>query len=121
MKSIKFGSTEVRVTEKVTHTRFSDGAGLYASHLGQPGQEELARSLGYSDATAMNRHHDLTHSLLAHWLGLPHSPTLRGIADKNYWPHHKLEEAAVLAVQAYALAAGIDLIKVAEHADTDKD
>lgn len=113
MKTFRLGECRIDLMDGYTRTRFADGRRCLAEHREQPGQRELAASLGYASAVAMNIRHDLCHSLLAVFLGLPHSPTLRGVADGNFWPHHKLEEAAVLAVQAFANAAGVDLLKAA--------
>lgn len=60
----------------------------------------------------MSRAHEVTHSLLAHWLGLPESPTMRGVADGSYWPEWEAEEAAVLGVQRFARMAGVDLLQL---------
>ncbi|WP_342643461.1 hypothetical protein [Rhodoligotrophos ferricapiens] len=61
----------------------------------------------------MSRDHEATHHLLATWLGLPHSPTLYGVAAKQTYPDWMLEEAAVLAIQAFARANGVDLTTLA--------
>lgn len=75
-----------------------------------------AVALGYgADTLAMSRDHELVHSLLAGWLGLPESPTLRGVADQRFWPHWQAEEAAVLGVQRFARMAGVDLVGLAER------
>jgi hypothetical protein len=113
LQTFRLGECRVDLMDGYTRTRFADGRRCIAEHREQPGQRELAASLGYTSAAEMNRRHDLAHTVLSTWLGLPHSPTLRGVADGNFWPHHKLEEAAVLAVQAFAVAAGVDLLRVA--------
>ena len=79
-----------------------------------------AIALGYgSDTAAMSRDHELGHHLLAHWLGLPHSPTLHAIAGGNLnHPLWRLEEGAVLALQAFAMAQGIRLEDLARRAST---
>ena len=112
----RLGAAEVEVADGVTVTRFADGKKIFGEHAEQArgGQRKLAAELGYRSARAMNVHHDLTHTLLSTMLGLPHSLTLRGVADAHIWPHHRIEEQAVLRVQAFALAAGIDLLRVAE-------
>ncbi len=99
--------------ESGTMTMFPDGLTVHADHAEQPGQAETAARMGLT-VSEMNRTHDLIHAMLAEFLGLPHSPTIRGLATGRHWPHHKAEEAAVLAVQAYAKAAGVDLAKVAK-------
>ncbi|MBP0440674.1 hypothetical protein [Tianweitania sediminis] len=102
-------------------TTFRDGGVVKA----WPGdrQEDRARavSLGYAQdvsqltwqhLVAMSRDHEASHHLLAHWLGLDRSPTLHGVSRNRYWPHWHREEAAALALQAFALAAGVDLLAI---------
>lgn len=84
-----------------------------------------ARSLGYPDDDAgllrMSREHELCHSLLAGWLGLPCSPTMRGIALRTagtgpWFAGWRAEEACVLAVQRFARVCGVDLVALATKA-----
>jgi hypothetical protein len=73
-----------------------------------------AIELGYGEDTALlSREHELTHHLLAHWLGLAASPTLAAVARGTTDAHWRLEEAAVLAVQAFARAKGLSLVEIA--------
>lgn len=104
MRRLQIGSTAVTIGDGETVTLFADGLTLSASHDEQPGQLETAERLGVSVAQ-MNAEHDLVHSMLAQWLGLPHSPTLYGVATKNYFAAHSVEEQAVLGIQAFARAA----------------
>jgi hypothetical protein len=77
---------------------------------------QRAHDLGYGDDTAlMSREHELAHTMLAGWLGLPYSPTLQGVATGDTWPHWHLEEAAVLALQAYARALGVSIVDLAKE------
>jgi hypothetical protein len=112
---IHLGSVVVSVRDGLTTTRFADGRVCHAHHTEQPGQADKALELGYPSAEAMNREHDLTHSLLAWWLGLACSPTLYGMATGIVARRWREEEAAVLAVQRYARAMGVDLVEVAER------
>jgi hypothetical protein len=72
---------------------------------------ETAEDYGYGpDTMALCVEHELTHGALGAWLGVP-SPVmleLRGskVADPVVASR---EEAAVLAIQAYARAIGVDL------------
>lgn len=84
-----------------------------------------ARSLGYPDDAAgllrMSREHELSHALLARWLGLPCSPTMRGIALRTagigpWFPAWRVEEACVLAVQKFARVCDVDLVRLAVEA-----
>lgn len=77
---------------------------------------ERAESLGYGDDTAlMSREHEITHHLLAHWLGLPHSPTMMGIAVSHIFKDWHTEEAAILGIQAFARLMKVDLIEAAKR------
>lgn len=114
MTVIKLGAVAVTVDEAYTTTVFADGSQVVASHAPQPGQQETATALGLT-VSEMNRSHDLAHSLLAHWLGLPCSPTIYGVATKNYYPLHYIEEEAALALQKFAAAVGVDLVELAKR------
>lgn len=111
MRIIRLGQNQIQITGGMTITYFADGCAAYGDHEAQPGQAERAAELGYPSAEAMNREHDLTHSLLAYWLGLDYSPTLHAIANNEQSAIWQAEEAAVLALQQFARAAGVDLIK----------
>jgi hypothetical protein len=82
-------------------------------HTGE--YQQRAFDLGYgADVARMSRDHELCHSLLAHLLELPASPTLMGIATgKHMAKHWRREEAAVLGLQGFARAAGADLQAIA--------
>ena len=108
---ITLGSVVVHVEGSRTLTDFGDGHYCIGAHAEQDGQAETAASVGMS-VEEMNRCHDLTHSLLAHWLGLRHSPTLYGVATGHIYQHHQIEETAVLAVQRWANVAGVDLANI---------
>jgi hypothetical protein len=74
-----------------------------------------AFELGYgADTALMSREHELMHHLIAHWLGLPLSPTLAAVASGSVDDDWRLEEAAVLAIQAFARAKGINLVDLAK-------
>lgn len=116
MGMFRFGNVIVEISGGQTQTRFRDGTIVYAFHKKQLGQGFTAKRLGYPTAAAMNRDHDLLHSMLAHWLGLPHSPTLWDVAHgKPGTELHTIEEDAVLAVQRFAQASGADLMTVAKR------
>ena len=110
----RLGAATVQQTERYTITRYDDGGQVVADHAPQLGQEDTAAEHGLT-VMQMNETHDLAHTLLAVMLGLPASPTLAGVASGKHWPHWHREEAAVLALQGYAAAAGVDLRDVAER------
>jgi hypothetical protein len=110
---IRLGSVLHEIGDGFSVTR-GRGWETYAWHKEQDGQAEIAARLGYPNAEALNREHDLTHCLLAFALGLPHSPTLREVARGKSHPVWPIEEATVLAVQQYARAMGVDIAKAAQ-------
>lgn len=109
MKTLRIGNFVVTMNDGWSITSLPSGEIVDALHALQPGQEEIAKELGMS-VEEMNRTHDLTHALLCHWLGLQTSPALTEGGHLG-----DLEEGAVLAIQAFAKAAGADLVAVAER------
>lgn len=101
--------TRIEVGLAQVETTLPSGAIVPA--VGRPDQLETARELGYGyDIDALTRDHDPLHSLLAHWLGLPASFSLRqaaGELDTAEFGLAALEEQAVLAIHAFARAAGV--------------
>lgn len=110
---ILLNAAEVEWSHQYTVTRFWGGAILVSEHSEQPGQKVTAEKLGMS-VEKMNQTHDLTHSLLANWLGLPNSPTLKAVAKGNIFLHNAAEEEAVLAIQKFANLMGVDLLNLAK-------
>lgn len=90
-----------------------NGRAVAAAAEPTPAYALLARQIGYgSDVDRMCVDHELVHNLLAHAIGLAASPTLARVAVDRDAPATdltRLEEIAVLAVQAYALEAGVNL------------
>lgn len=81
---------------------------------------DRARDLGYGDdVSGMSRDHEITHSLLAKWLGLPASPALSlaaaGKESKNILTG--AEEAAVLAIQRFAKMTNASILQIAEDCE----
>jgi hypothetical protein len=112
---IRLGSVTIEVSNGHTVTTLPNAAIVTADHAEQPGQAELARSLGYGSAEEMNREHDISHSIIAHLLRLECSPTLLGVASGKTYRHWPIEEQAVLRLQGFARAVGVDLIEVAKR------
>lgn len=114
---MRLGLVEITASAEYVETRFPSGRALIAAIATQPGQDKTAADLGFDSPEAMNREHDIAHSLLAHWLGLPWSPNIYALAHgEPISDQHVTEEAAVLALQKYARAAGVDLLAlVARH------
>jgi hypothetical protein len=112
---LAIGSCAVTIAESETITSFKGGGLTAAFHEERTGQAATASSIGAPSVRDMNRTHDLAHAMLANAMGFPYSPTLRALATYGeryrYW---REEEAAVLAFQTWAFAAGIDLVEVAK-------
>jgi len=97
-------------------TTLPGGAEVHARPQDNDEYRARAEALGYgSDTAAMSREHEVLHAMLSHWLGLPESPTLRGVADGKHWEHWQAEEAAVLALAAMARACGVDVMALARR------
>ena len=111
------GAAVVALHAGYTLTRFPDGSEAHARHddLAHLGQARMAADLGYADEVAMNREHDLLHSLLASWLGLPCSPALQAVARGVDAPMGWIEEATVLALQRFAVSQGVDVVALARQ------
>lgn len=93
----------------VTTITLSDGKTITAAPQDNDDYRARAEALGYGDDTErMSREHEVCHALLCQWIGLRESPTLRGVADGQYWPHWRDEEAAVLALQKLLNTLQID-------------
>lgn len=80
-----------------------------------------ARQLGYKDNTLrMCQDHEVTHTALSVMLGLNESITLRRVADGMPSDNlTDLEEAAVLAIQRFANAAGINILSAVKRSMCD--
>lgn len=111
MTPLRFGRTLVEHWPDSTRTLLPSGAGVVAAPQDADAYRATAARLGYGpDTLRMMRDHEALHSALAHLLGLPESPTLRRVADgAGDTELTGLEEQAVLAIAAFANAAGADL------------
>lgn len=122
MIPLRFGNVRFELNEGWSKVIFPDGKELSAVHAPQAGQEDTARELGFANAADMNRTHDLAHCIFAYQMGLPQSGSLYSAAcrvkptDVNW-----LEEAAVLAMQAFARAQGVDLVYIARKITAESD
>jgi hypothetical protein len=114
----KFGAVSVDIGPDATTTTFPDGQSITGDHREQPGQRLTALEIGYPSAEALNRDHDLSHSLLACIMGLEFSPTLFGIATGRQYEHWHAEEAAVLGFQEFCNAVGVRIEDIAERHST---
>lgn len=107
------GDAEIEWCEWQTKTTFPDGSVCLASHDELPDQQPTAEAIRAPSVHAMNRTHDLAHSMLSQCLWDSPSATLMAHANGQVYPLWRQEEAMVLAFQAWAFAAGIDLVHLA--------
>lgn len=77
-----------------------------------------AQAAGYGDDVArFIRTHEVAHSLLAHWMGEVMSSSFARLANgKPDWAADRVEEVALMSLERYANARGIDLIELAREA-----
>lgn len=115
MKTFHFASADIDLHDDgLTVTRYPHGE-VQAAPRDDDGYMATAVELGYGKDTArMSREHELTHNLLAHWLGLAASPTLFAIAAHRAAEHWSAEEDAVKAIQRFARLMGVDIVALAE-------
>lgn len=110
---MRFGTTTVDVLPHSTLITFSDGSTISGAPEDTDEYRDTALAYGYDEDTLqMCKDHEVMHIALCHWLGID-SPTmslLRNGDDDGLRALNALEEAAVLAVQEFSRAAGINLI-----------
>src|SRR5436190_16441480 len=110
---LRIAGAEITFNGNLTLTQYPHGM-VKAWPQDNEAYRKRAFDLGYDQDTAlMSREHEIAHHLLAHALDLPHSPTLWAIAGGRVYGSWMLEEAAVLALQAFTRAKEIDLVAAA--------
>jgi hypothetical protein len=107
-----FGGTVVEVWPDCVATHLPGGAEVVAAPQDNDSYRATAQRLGYGpDTFRMMRDHEILHTAIAHLLGLPESPTLRGVAEgKGSTPLTDLEEDVVCSLAKLASMVGIDLM-----------
>ena len=117
MQLIQFGSTIIEVYPDSTRIIFPDGTIVAGAPQDTESYRATAEQHGYgADTLQLCKEHEVMHVALCHWLGID-SPTMRLLRygdDARLHRLNGLEEAAVLAVQKFARAIGVDLIVWAE-------
>jgi hypothetical protein len=114
--TIAIGPTTISIFPTSTLISFADGRTV----AGQPEDTAAYRATAFQhgydeDTLRMWIDHEIIHIALAHWLGLADSPTMKAVRYDRLEDDHslrQLEEIAVLAVQQYARAAGLDLLRL---------
>jgi hypothetical protein len=111
---MKIGNVTVNYCDGDLTTTLPHGGVVHAVAQDTEEYAAMAIRLGYPDIQSLNRDHDLVHSLLAYWLGLPCSPALQSaFSGEGIDKVTGAEEDAVLAIQKFANRVGIDLFNVA--------
>lgn len=108
-----FGGTVYEIWGRTSRSIFADGAVLPAAEQDNDAYRATAERLGYADPSRMCVEHKALHHWLCHMLGLPDSAALRSAARGEPGDRVSgLEEVAVMALQEFAMAAGVDLLAV---------
>jgi hypothetical protein len=113
----------IEVYADSTRIIFDDGSVVYGAPEDTDDYRATAQRYGYGEDTLrLCKEHEVTHIALCDWLGLS-SPTMELVRHGTGEVHlNHLEESAVLAVQHFARAAGIDLVaRMAEKYSTEND
>ena len=113
---LRLAQCAVVVTPLRVVTTLPDGSTVYGEPHDTAEYRRTAVNHGYGlDIARMNRTHELTHTMLAHWLGLPASPVFERISAglTEATDTTRLEEAAVLAIEQFANHMGVDLLEIA--------
>jgi hypothetical protein len=115
LASLRIGHSTFEVWPDSLRTILPDGSQVTAAPEDTAAYRERARLMGYGDDTfRMSLDHELAHSLVADLLGLDESPALLRVAHgEGPTAETNLEEDAVLALQRFAVAAGVDLLSAA--------
>lgn len=113
MRTAKIDNTALTFSECGVTTTLAGGVEVNAWPHRTAEYYATAYQLGYGDNVyRMCLEHETAHSLLAHWLGLPESPTMRQVANGGEaTPMSNLEEDAVLAIQRFARFMDVDLVQ----------
>jgi hypothetical protein len=112
--SLAFGETVVEVFSDSLRITLPDGATVLAMAEDTPEYRATALETGYNDdLDALCREHEIIHVALAHLLKTT-SPTMDHVSERRpvaLWLR-EMEEDAVLAIQRYTRALGIDLVRL---------
>lgn len=111
--AITFDTARVRIFPTSTVIEYPDGTSVYGEPENTERYRQTAHDHGYGDTLHYCIDHEIMHVALENLLGYS-SPTMQAVRlgdlDQQL-PLRELEEAAVLAIQRYTRAAGIDLVK----------
>ena len=117
LSRMEFGANVIEVWPDSVTTYLPDGVSVVAAAEDTDQYRETAEKLGYgSNTVRMMRDHEISHTALCHLLGLPESLVMSvvGHGDPDTYLTG-LEEDLIMALQRFAMAAGIDLFDVFER------
>lgn len=114
---VSLNGAEIEIWPDSLRITLADGSIVLAMAEDTDAYRATALANGYGDdAALLCRDHDIMHLALAYWLRTD-SPTMghvgQGVDAGEYV--RGLEEDAVLAIQRYARARGIDLLNLFRH------
>lgn len=113
------GNACIAIAATGTVIDFADGVSVPSQPEDSDAYRAAAQHHGYgTDTWQLCVDHEIMHLALADWLGLPDSPTLLAVRRGRLGDDlvlRALEETAVLAVQQFARAAGVDLVAWAQR------
>lgn len=114
---IAVGRTVIEVWDgNCVRTTLPDGQQVIAAPEDNDAYRKTARDCGYgADTFRLCVEHETCHALIAEITCLAESPTMRGVAaGRSATPLTDAEEGAVIAIQKFCRAAGIDLLALAD-------
>lgn len=112
---LNIGTTQISVSDQGVVIDFAGGDQVLGEPEDTEGYRDTAQRYGYgADTLALCIDHEIMHIAIGQWLGVE-SPTMNAIRGKRMGENfilRSLEESAVLALQQYARAAGVNLIRL---------
>lgn len=109
---LRIGPITFEAGDNWCRTTLADGSELVAMPEDTDAYYRTAAKHGYGgDINRLCIEHELVHHLLARWLGLPESYALGRVARGNLEATDisRMEEQAVLSIQAFANAVGAQI------------
>lgn len=111
-----FGDGKIEVFDDGCVVTLPDGSVIPGKPEDTDSYRATAAEHGYGDDTLkLCKDHEILHMAFALWLGMAESPTMRFVADGVDRDDEMLrgyEENAILAIQKYTHAMGIDLVEL---------
>lgn len=118
MTTLRLANCTIAITPGSVETTLPSGKRVMGMPHHTPSYRKTARDHGYgTDVERLNRTHEVTHTLLAHILGLPVCPVFERVGNGQHEPTEitQAAEGAILALERYANMLGVDLVSVAQR------